>query len=322
MHLAEPVSLPLPWQITTSKEDPAAKPATEKRWEPLLEPSLADRRMEARISRTWRQVALAVAMVAFVILAAATVVVVGVTAPVYLPLALFAPLLLLTFLLPLASTLKGSIEQYKEKVKLAETLLAQFRKLPTERNTLKQFIINQKLPLSLPTGKSSIEEMAEKIVASFEPDLDKLRITLAHYMQAEAASQTLLQQALQSRLDAADLAGEIPQDRLEREMKDLELSFTAAEQRAVAAFWLALLQRGGEAMPRVEIEIKKEKKHQIQFLTTQTPSLWAVAKRLPDKRYDYFCKCRETVVAATPADLLAMPMQNLVGSILTAISAS
>ena len=71
MHFAEPVSLPLPWQTSISKEEFPAKLVNEKRWEPLLEPPLADRRMSARISRTWRQVALATAMVAFVILAAA-----------------------------------------------------------------------------------------------------------------------------------------------------------------------------------------------------------------------------------------------------------
>lgn len=314
MHFAEPVSLPLPWQTSISKEEFPAKLVNEKRWEPLLEPSLADRRMSARISRTWRQVALATAMVAFVILAAATVVVVGVTAPVYLPLALFAPLLLLTFLLPLASTLKNSIERYKEEVKLAEALLIQFRKLPAKRDELKRFIIDQKLPLSLSAEKTSLEEMAEEIVTKFEPDLGKLRITLAHYMQAEAASQTLLQQAHQAKLDAANhSAGE--EDRLKEEMKELGLSFTAAEQRAVAAFWLALLQSGGEAVSRVE----KEEKYQIQFLTTQAPDLWAVANRLSDPRYDYFCKCRDTVIATTPAKLLALPTKSLVGSILRAI---
>ncbi len=316
MNLAEPVSLPLPWQISIPAEETPAQPSTEKKWEPLLlKPTLAERLSSARFSRTWRQVALATAMVAFVVLAAAAVVVVGVTAPIYLPLALFAPLLLLSFLLPMASTLKSGIERFKQEVKLAEALLAKFRQIPAERDKLKQFIIDEKLPLLLPADKT-IETAAEEILTSFEPDLDKLRIILAHYQQANAASQILLQRGNQSDLDASELQDkkeeEAPAKHLHAQIDHLGLSYSAAEQKAVAGFWLALLLQGGKALPRTE-------KGQVQFLTTQTAKLWAIAPRLPDPQHNYFCKCGDTVVAPTPDKLLTMPMQDLVSHIQKAL---
>lgn len=218
----------LPWNRTFFTGVTSQNPQMDQ----LLqqEPLPPQEQRNALFERTWRQVAYVAAIVAAACFAALGTVAAGsiilLSHPLFLPLTIpvaIAALVGVFFCTVgikdlIQKHLEPPIEMAKERAKQAGAILTIFNQTPIDAVGLKNYITTNSI------ASSPIQ--ADQILQKFDQNLDRLRIAIAHYLEAQERAHS---------------------------------SAAPADKKAIAhlegAFWLATIRRGGEPMPRKEGKI-------------------------------------------------------------------
>ncbi len=236
-------SVALPWNRTFFTGVTSANPQMDQ----LLqqEPLPPQERRHALFERTWRQVAYVAAIVAAACFAALGTVAAGsivlFSHPLFLPLTIPVALAALVGVFFCAVAIKDTIQKHleppiemaKQRAKRAELILTAFNQTPPDTVGLKNYITTNSI--------ASTPAQADQILQKFDQNLDRLRIAIAHYLDAQERARS---------------------------------STAPVDKKAIAhlegAFWLAVIRRGGEPMSRKEGRItfveapvaKNETRHQ------------------------------------------------------------